>query len=84
MSSFYHWLVDQKRRDDRVGDLASDASSDEDFRLINGIRGLESEFDEVALFEYLTSMRACANAMDSAKAAVEEWKIRARERGIEI
>lgn len=63
--TFRAWLWRQHRRDDRVGDLASDARADKDFP--RAVRSLDH------LDDYLFWKGACSGAHESAVIAWAEW-----------
>lgn len=62
--SFRAWLLDQSRRDDPVGDLARDVSSDKHNKARSAF-GLRQHLFRVGAFD---------NAFDALRTAEHEWK----------
>lgn len=68
MSDFYTWLMSQKGRDDPVGDMAEDAARDRSFpKSVTSLRQLTG---------YLTNKGACQEAIEAAREAWREFKVR--------
>lgn len=62
--TFWKWLLAQRNRNDRIGDIARDAAVDR-----------EAPHHATSFLYYLrTHPRACDGAKESAEVAVREWR----------
>ena len=68
-SDFIPWLLEQKYRDEPIGDLASDLAGDMEY---NDDINATSHFEE--LKSHLYSMNACCDAISALKEAYKEWR----------
>lgn len=63
MKTFKDWIAKYKDADNRLGDLARDVLLDDAF-----------PDHEYLVVEYLENIRACDNAIDTAKDAIKKYK----------
>ena len=69
--TFYSWLMEQRERDDLIGDLAGDAQGDEAFE--------ECGEDKQRLIQLLHSSNACEGALEALDEAFHEYRGANRE-----
>ena len=62
--TFYEWLIEQRRRNDPVGDLSRDFRRDQD---------LPANKSYQHLLSHLWDVHACDGAIDAMRRARREW-----------